>query len=263
VSKSGVFSSAVRLQLEYQDQQTHSEFRTDCFPHPFTPRQLLWLDTRNCILTLLSTKILIFSCFRYEKIKLPSWYGLASETSCHHRSARIQWLFSIPTAAKYDSTIERVAKALRPVSTQPEEDLLLLFRRALFAWLIADGDMHLKNLAVLRTATPGERSFLSVRLAPVYDTLTTRVFPVLAQDRMALKLNGKDDRLQTKDFLALARTIGIKVMTAEEEIEKMARELMLALQEVRLPPMSNYGSQGLERFAQIQEIVETRCQQIS
>lgn len=116
---------------------------------------------------------------------------------------------------------------------------------------------------MLRTATSGERSFLSVRLAPVYDTLTTRVFPVLAQDRMALKLNGKDDRLQTKDFLALARTIGIKVTTAEEEIEKMARELVLALQEVRLPPMSNYGSQGLERFAQIQVIVETRCREIN
>jgi serine/threonine-protein kinase HipA len=171
-------------------------------------------------------------------------------------------LLSIPSAAKYDSTIERVAKTLRPVSTKPEEDLLLLFRRALFAWLIADGDMHLKNLAVLRTATPGERSFLSVRLAPVYDTLTTRVFPVLAQDRMALKLNGKDDHLQAKDFLALARTIGIKVAIAEEMIEQMAKELMLALQEVRLPPMSNYGSQGLERFAQIQEIVETRCREL-
>jgi hypothetical protein len=68
--------------------------------------------------------------------------------------------------------------------------------------------------------------------------------------------------LQAKDFLALARTIGIKVAIAEEMIEQMAKELMLALQEVRLPPMSNYGSQGLERFAQIQEIVETRCREL-
>ncbi len=168
-------------------------------------------------------------------------------------------LLNISAAAKYDSAIERVAKALRPVSTEPEEDLLLLFRRALFAWLIADGDMHLKNLAVLRTATPGERSFLSVRLAPVYDTLTTRVFPLLAQDRMALKLNGKDDRLQAGDFLTLARTIGIKVSVAQQVVEQMSGELVNAVQAVHLPALLSYGPQGLERFAQLRAIVEARC----
>lgn len=34
---------------------------------------------------------LIFSRFRYEKIKLLSCHGLVAETSCNHRSARIQW----------------------------------------------------------------------------------------------------------------------------------------------------------------------------
>ena len=45
---------------------------------------------------------------------------------------------------EYDGTIERMARALRPLSTDPAADLNLLFRRAVFAWLIADGDMHLK-----------------------------------------------------------------------------------------------------------------------
>lgn len=40
----------------------------------------------------------------------------------------------------------------------------------------------------------------TVRLAPLYDSVTTRVFPGLAGDRMALKLNGRDDRLTPVDF---------------------------------------------------------------
>ena len=56
-------------------------------------------------------------------------------------------------------------------------------RRVLFAWLIADGDMHLKNLALLKSAEPGSRQFATVRFAPLYDAVTTRIFPGLAGDR--------------------------------------------------------------------------------
>src|SRR5262249_18021398 len=64
-------------------------------------------------------------------------------------------VLDLPKEAKYDSTMERVARAIRPLSTAPEEDLLILIKRALFAWLIADGDMHLKNMALLKIAEPG------------------------------------------------------------------------------------------------------------
>jgi len=42
---------------------------------------------------------------------------------------------------KYTGTIERVARVIRTLSSAPDEDLLILVRRVLFAWLIADGDM--------------------------------------------------------------------------------------------------------------------------
>lgn len=44
--------------------------------------------------------------------------------------------------------------AASPVNPDPMSDLEILFKRALFAWIIADGDMHLKNLALLRVAGP-------------------------------------------------------------------------------------------------------------
>jgi len=67
-------------------------------------------------------------------------------------------VLDLPTQAKYSATMERVAKAARPLSTAPDEDVLLLIRRALFAWLIADGDMHLKNIALLKSAEPPRRA---------------------------------------------------------------------------------------------------------
>ena len=136
---------------------------------------------------------------------------------------------------KYTGTIERVARALRALSTEPDADLLMLVRRSLFAWLIADGDMHLKNMALLKTAQEGEAVFKAVRLAPVYDTLTTRVFPGLAHDRMALKLAGKDERLRRADFLALATLAGLRAGDANRAIDEVLLRLPAAIDSVAVP----------------------------
>jgi serine/threonine-protein kinase HipA len=126
---------------------------------------------------------------------------------------------------KYTGSIERVARALRALSTEPEADLLMLLRRVVFTWLIADGDMHLKNMALLKMAHEGAESFYSVRLAPIYDTLTTRVFPGLAHDRMALKVNGKDERLRRADFIAMATLAGLRASDANHEIDALLHQL--------------------------------------
>ena len=144
-------------------------------------------------------------------------------------------ILDLPASAKYDGTIERMARGLRPLSTDPAVDLDILFRRAVFAWLIADGDMHLKNLAMLKTAEAGAKAFTSVRFAPLYDAVTTRVFPGLGGDRMALKLNGKDDRLTRQDFLTLARTIGLAAGDAETAMSELAGKLPKRAKTLRLP----------------------------
>ncbi len=136
---------------------------------------------------------------------------------------------------KYTGTIERVARAVRALSSAPDEDLLLLLRRVLFAWLIADGDMHLKNIALLKTAQRGEAVFGAVRLAPVYDALTTRVFPGLQHDRMALKLGGKDERLRRSYFVALATLAGLRAADAQAAIDEVLERLQRGLDALALP----------------------------
>jgi len=108
---------------------------------------------------------------------------------------------------------------------------------AVFARLTAYGDMHLKNLTVLKTAEAGAKTFTTVRFAPLYDAVTTRVFPGLGGDRMALKLNGTDDRLTRQDFLALARTIGLTAEDATAGLEALTTRIPERLMALQLPAL--------------------------
>lgn len=167
-------------------------------------------------------------------------------------------VLDLPTKAKYDSTMERIARAVRPLSTASEDDLLTILRRALFAWLIADVDMHLKNMALLKTAEPGDEKFRSVRMAPLYDAVTTRVFPRLARDRMALKLNGKDDKLRRADFRNFAATAGIKAADANAATDQLLEQVGHALGNTGLPMLAGYGPDGERVAEQMLEIVRSR-----
>ncbi len=169
-------------------------------------------------------------------------------------------ILDLPITAKYDGTIERVARGVRALSTSPEEDILVILRRALFAWLIADGDMHLKNIALLKIANPGERQFSSVRMAPLYDAVTTRVFPGLERDRMALKLNGKDDRLTRADFRTLAGTVGLRAADADAAIDDVVARLVRATEEVGLPKLPDYGPDGEGMVERMLDTCRTRIE---
>lgn len=168
-------------------------------------------------------------------------------------------ILDLPASAKYDGTIERMARGLRPLSTNPKADIDILFRRAVFAWLIADGDMHLKNLAMLKIAEAGAKGFTSVRFAPLYDAVTTRAFPGLSGDRMALKLNGKDDRLTRQDFLALARTISLSAGDAEGAITDLIGRVAKCTQALRLPAFASDGETARAAQDKLIALVGERC----
>lgn len=183
------------------------------------------------------------------------------EGATDHRLLAMEDLCSVldlSPQAKYDGTIERVARALRGLSTAPNQDLLTLMKRVVFAWLIADGDMHLKNMAVLKTGEAGNLAFQSVRLAPVYDTLTTRVFPRLEHDRMALKLNGKDERLKRADFLAVSAIAGLRASDTNAAIDDVLSRMRAAVAAITLPQLPGYGESGDAAVTRTLEICSER-----
>jgi len=182
----------------------------------------------------------------------------------NHRDTRLLALedmcsvLDLPTSAKYDGTMERVARAVRPLSTAPNDDLLIIVKRALFAWLIADGDMHLKNMALLKIAEPGDRQFRTVRMAPLYDAVTTRVFPKLKHDRLALKLHGKDDNLRRTDFLALATTAGLRAGDAEAALDDVLQQLRRAINAITVPKVVGFTDETRKMTVEMLDLCRRR-----
>ncbi|MDQ6482625.1 HipA domain-containing protein [Dyadobacter sp. LHD-138] len=147
------------------------------------------------------------------------------------------------------------------ISTSPTEDLLTLLKRALFAWLIADGDMHLKNIAVLKTALPGQKAFQSIRMAPIYDLVSTVVFPNLQNDTMAIKLNGKANRIKRRDFMTVAATMGLRATDAENLIEETLIKLKQALPGTALPDGIDYPDQAKKLIEEMLQICDARIEE--
>ena len=53
--------------------------------------------------------------------------------------------------------------------------------------------------------------------------MTTRVFPNLKHDRIALELNGKNDNLCRADFRALAVNAGLRAAAADAAIDDVLK----------------------------------------
>ena len=70
---------------------------------------------------------------------------------------------------KYQGSAELCARILRQFSSAPPLDLLALYRQLLFSWWTGNGDVHLKNLALL------DRDRGAHRLSPGYDLVNTAV----------------------------------------------------------------------------------------
>lgn len=103
----------------------------------------------------------------------------------------------------------------------------------------------------------------TVRFAPLYDAVTTRIFPGLGNDRMALKLNGKDDRLNAQDFLALARTIGLTAGDAVAAITELAARLAERALTLRLPDFAGHAEAAKSAQEKLIAIVSERSAAIA
>ena len=98
-----------------------------------------------------------------------------------------------------------------------------------------------------------------MRFAPLYDAVTTRLLPRLAHDRMALKLNGKDDRLTQQDFIALARTIELPLGKARTALGEMTRRVEAAAPRVSLPAFARGERDALAVEEKVRSIVKERA----
>lgn len=133
----------------------------------------------------------------------------------------------VPPEMKYQQeggpNLQKCFELVRSVATIPGPDLLQLFDAVIFNILIGNCDAHGKNFSLLR-----ERS--AVRIAPLYDLVSTQAYPELAIE-MAMKLGGErnPDRLAAKNWRFFFDHAGISHAVAQKRLHATAERVLAAL----------------------------------
>ena len=101
--------------------------------------------------------------------------------------------------------LQKMFGLIRKFCSNPIEDSLRLWRRAVFNYLIGNTDNHIKNASLLYS-----KDLASVRLAPCYDVICTRLYEGCTDD-MSLSINGKlnINQISRSDFEAEAKNCGL------------------------------------------------------
>ncbi len=155
-----------------------------------------------------------------------------------------------PLRGKYQGSGELCVRMLRKYASEPLIEIRNLFKVLLFSWWVSNGDQHLKNFSLLRTAEG------RWRLAPAYDLICTRL-PIPSDQDLALPICGKKSNLSRQLWLDFAEYSQIPERAAvrllNEQID--ALEPSLALIEASFLPN--------ELKAQYQEIVRQTTELLS
>lgn len=128
-------------------------------------------------------------------------------------------LLGLRPAAKYETTWERVARAVRdhvPGATQLET-FRQLATTLLLTYALRNADCHAKNLALLYT------SRADVHLSPAYDMITTDAYPGYQQNPPGISFMGKKTWSPGKSLgKFIAATFGVSVKAQVEIVEAIS-----------------------------------------
>lgn len=128
-------------------------------------------------------------------------------------------LLGLRPAAKYDTTWERIAKAVRDhvPGTQRLETFRQLATHLLLSYAVRNADGHAKNLALRYT------SRADVHLCPAYDILTTSVYAGFQHNPPAIAFLGKKTWLPGKNLQKfIAATFGIQPKEQQHMVQAIS-----------------------------------------
>jgi serine/threonine-protein kinase HipA len=139
-------------------------------------------------------------------------------------------LLGLRPAAKYDTTWERIAKAVRDHVPGPQrlETFRQLTTTLLLTYALRNADCHAKNLALLYT------SRADVHLSPTYDMLTTSVYAGFQHNPPGIEFMGKKTWLPGKNLQKfIAATFGIPPKEQQHLVQAISDAVADVGKEVR------------------------------
>jgi serine/threonine-protein kinase HipA len=147
-------------------------------------------------------------------------------------------IMDLPSDSKYSGSLESIGKALWKHASFPGLEALRFFERVLFCFLIGNGDMHLKNWALIRDSQG------LLRLSPCYDFVSSRLY--IRDEESALTLNGRKNRLRRSDFDVLANSLKIDPKAKDNVYTFFTEKASLWRQMVTQSPLSANRKESLE-----------------
>ena len=130
----------------------------------------------------------------------------------------------IPSSEKYEkkstSYMKRMFKVLNDYSAHPIDDKIKLWNMIVFHYFIGNTDCHIKNFSLLYSA-----DFKSIRLAPAYDIVCTRVYGTT--NEMSFYIGGELDitKMNRDTFIRAANEVGLGEKLAMKNFDNMAEKL--------------------------------------
>lgn len=122
---------------------------------------------------------------------------------------------------------------LREVSSAPVLDLARLLDAVIYNYLAGNNDAHGKNFSLLYHGIGTEN--LEVRLAPLYDIVSTVYYPELSPE-MAMKIGGQysSEKVVSKNFEQLAEEAALAKPIVRSRVPELAETIMATLPNVEL-----------------------------
>ena len=144
---------------------------------------------------------------------------------------------------------------LREVSTAPVIDLARLLDAVIYNFLVGNNDAHGKNFSLLYHGMGTANQ--QIRLAPVYDVVSTTYYPELSKD-MAMKIGREysSDQVTLKDFEQLAEEAGLAKPIVRNRVPELAETVIANLDKVGIEhPVAEAVAALIRKHC---EIVRTR-----
>jgi serine/threonine-protein kinase HipA len=125
-------------------------------------------------------------------------------------------------------SLKQCFRLLREASSAPVIDLAHLLDAVIFNYLAGNNDAHGKNFSLLYHGV--ETANLEIRLAPLYDVVSTIYYPELSKD-MAMKIGGEysSERVTPSDFEKLAEEAGLAKPIVRRRVPELAEATITAL----------------------------------
>ncbi len=142
------------------------------------------------------------------------WISEKNKFIRFHQEDACQFLDRYP-ADKYYLAMQEVAEGLQEFCEGPHIEILKLLKLAAFSYLLGNGDLHGKNVSLLK------KSFSE--LSPVYDMVCTYVY---GDQQMALALDGKKDNWKRKLLADFGERYGVPKISTEKMLDQLVKKFV-------------------------------------